>query len=110
MQTLERRVARRFVQKVPLKYKQLKNLADSEKIADAVNISRQGVYFATEEKVTKGLMVRVKLKLPKEIAGERMEEWNFTGRVAHVESLGPVNGLSGVGVQFLCYDVEPALF
>jgi len=109
MQTLERRVARRFFLKVPLRYKQLKNPADAEKAASAMNISRQGVYFATEEKVTKGLMVQVKLKMPNEIAGNQVDEWNFTGRVARVEPLGSLNGMSGVGVQFLCYEAPPAL-
>lgn len=37
--------------------------------------------------------------------GEDVAEWSFTGRVAHVEPLSPLNGKSGVGVHFLCYEV-----
>jgi len=37
-----------------------------------------------------------------------VEEWSFTGRVAHVEPLGTTNGKSGIGVQFLYYEVPPA--
>ena len=55
-------------------------------------------------------MVQLHLRMPKEIVGDAVEEWSFTGRVAHVESLGRTNGKSGVGVQFLFYEVpRPAL-
>jgi Tfp pilus assembly protein PilZ len=43
--------------------------------------------------------------MPKEIVGDGAEEWSFTGRVAHVEPLNRQNGKSGVGVQFLFYEV-----
>jgi hypothetical protein len=43
--------------------------------------------------------------MPKEIVGDEVGEWSFTGRVAHVESLSRKNGKSGVGVQFLFYEV-----
>lgn len=37
-------------------------------------------------------------------------EWCFTGRVAHVELLGPKGSKLGVGVQFLYYEVpRPSL-
>lgn len=70
-----------------------------------MNISTHGVYFATDQKVDKGLLVQLHLKMPREIMGEDVAEWSFTGRVAHVEPLNPLNGKSGVGVQFLCYEV-----
>jgi Tfp pilus assembly protein PilZ len=46
--------------------------------------------------------------MPKEIVGDDVEEWSFIGRVAHVEPLGATNEMSGVGVQFIYYEVPPA--
>jgi len=43
-----------------------------------------------------------------EIVGDGAEEWSFTGRVAHVEPLNRQNGKSGVGVQFLFFEVPLA--
>lgn len=49
-------------------------------------------------------MVELHLRMPKEIVGDAVEEWSFTGRAANVESLSRKNGKSGVGVQFLFYE------
>ena len=57
------------------------------------------------KKLAEGLMVQLHLKMPKKIVGDEVEEWSFTGRVAHVESLSRKNAKSGVGVQFLFYEV-----
>jgi len=52
----------------------------------------------------------VHLKMPREVVGDDVVEWRFTGRVAHVEPLGSTNDKSGVGVQFLYYEVpRPSL-
>lgn len=76
-----------------------------EESVSSMNISTHGVYFATDQKVREGLMVQLHLKMPKEIVGDEVDEWSFTGRVAHVEPLSRQNGKSGVGVQFLFYEV-----
>ena len=70
-----------------------------------MNISTGGVYFATDVKMREGLFVEVQLKMPQEIIGDEVTEWRYTGRVAHVESLGIANGKSGVGVQFIYYEI-----
>jgi hypothetical protein len=108
MSELDRRIARRFIMKVPLRYRPMKAPADPEQTAASMNICTHGVYFATEDKVPQGLMVQVHLKMPREIVGGDVKEWRFTGRVAHVEALGSKNGRSGVGVQFIYYEVPPA--
>jgi Tfp pilus assembly protein PilZ len=82
--------------------------ADFEQAAASMNICNHGVYFATDQKVPKGLMIQVHLKMPREVVGDDVREWCFTGRVAHVESLGATNDKSGVGVQFLYYEVPRA--
>jgi hypothetical protein len=102
MQVLDRRIARRLIMKVPLKFRPVQAPEGSEREAASMNICNQGVYFATDQKVH--------LKLPREVAGDDVAEWRFTGRVAHVETLGPIDGNSGVGVQFLYYEVpRPSL-
>lgn len=67
------------------------------------------LYFATDQKVRQGPLVQLHLKMPKEIVGDEVQIWSFTGRVAHVESLNRQNGKSGVGVQFLFYEVPRPL-
>jgi len=75
-----------------------------------MNICNHGVYFATDQKVPMGVMLQVHLKMPREVAGDDVVEWCFTGRVTHVEPLGAPNGKLGVGVQFLYYEVpRPSL-
>jgi len=75
-----------------------------------MNICSHGVYFATEQKLPKGVLIQVHLKMPSGSGGRRGGRrgngvWCFTGRVAHVESLGPTNNKLGVGVHFLYYEV-----
>ena len=101
----ERSHGYRFLMKVPLRLQATKGAALREEAVSSMNISTHGVYFATDQKVVEGLLVELHLKMPKEIVGDEVEEWSFTGRVAHVESLSRKNGKSGVGVQFLFYEV-----
>lgn len=110
MQGHERRQGHRFIMRVPLRFHATKETVLREESASSMNISTNGVYFVTDQKVTTGLMVQLHLKMPKEIAGYDVEEWSFTGRVTHVEPLNRQNGKSGVGVQFLFYEVpRPAM-
>src|ERR1700747_662439 len=101
----ERRHGHRFIMSVPLPFHETKETVLKEEAVSSMNISTRGVYFATDQKVREGLMVQLHLKMPKEIVGDDVEEWSFTGRVAHVEPLSRQNGKSGVGVQFLFYEV-----
>jgi len=101
----ERRNGHRFIMRVPLRLHAPKEAALREEAVSSMNISAHGVYFATEQKVAEGLVLQLHLKMPKEIVGDEVGEWSFTGRVAHVESLSRKNGKSGLGVQFLFYEV-----
>jgi hypothetical protein len=100
-----RRHGHRFIMRVPLRLRTTKEAAVREEVVSSMNISTHGAYFATEQKVAEGLVLQLHLKMPEEIGGDEAEEWSFTGRVAHVESLSRKNGESGVGVQFLFYEV-----
>ena len=108
MQTLERRIARRLIMKVPLKFHPLQAPDDPEQDAASMNICNHGVYFATDKKVPQGVLIQVHLKMPREVIGDDVTEWCFTGRVAHVQPLGTANDQLGVGVQFLYYEVPRA--
>ncbi|MGB2900561.1 MAG: PilZ domain-containing protein [Candidatus Acidiferrum sp.] len=109
MPAQDRRTSRRLIMKVPLRFRPMKATSIPEETAAAsMNISTHGVFFATDQKVSKGLLLQVHLKMPREIIGDDVEEWSFTARVAHVESLGAANEISGVGVQFLYYEVPRA--
>ena len=104
----ERRSTRRLIMKVPLRFHAVEdngNNGDSEQSANAMNICSHGVYFATDQKLPKGVLIQVHLKMPREVVGDDVAEWCFTGRVAHVEPLGAMNDKLGVGVQFLYYEV-----
>ncbi len=105
MRAQERRHGHRFIMKVPLRFHAVEDSAVKEERVSSMNISTQGVYFATDQNLREGLLVQLHLKMPREIVGDEVEEWSFTGRVAHVESLSRQNGKTGVGVQFLFYEV-----
>jgi len=104
----ERRFARRMIMKVPLRFRPVKAPPDSEREAASMNICNHGVYFATDQRVHEGVMIQVHLKMPREVIGDDVTEWCFTGRVAHVQPLGAANDKLGVGVQFLYYEVPRA--
>jgi hypothetical protein len=105
MPTLERRITPRLIMHVPLKFRPVQAPDGSEKDSASMNICNHGVYFATDQMLPTGVIIQVHLKMPREVVGDDVTEWCFTGRVAHVESLGGTNDKSGVGVQFLCYEV-----
>jgi Tfp pilus assembly protein PilZ len=107
MPAQDRRTSRRLIMKVPLRFRPMEATSVPEENAASMNISTHGVFFATEQKVSKGLMLQLHLKMPKEIVGDEVDEWSFTCRVAHVEPLGTSNEMSGVGVHFLYYEVPP---
>ena len=103
MQGHERRHGHRFIMRVPLRFHATKEAALREESVSSMNISTHGVYFATDQKIDEGVLVQLHLKMPKEIVGDDVGEWSFTGRVGQ-------NGKSGVGVQFLFYEVpRPSL-
>src|SRR2546422_3506426 len=63
----ERRSTRRFIMRVPLRFRPMKQASIPEESAASMNISTHGVYFATATKVSEGVLVQVHLKMPREI-------------------------------------------
>src|SRR5260370_7352989 len=101
MPTLERRITRRLIMNVPLKFRPVQAPDGSEKDAASMNICNHGVYFATDQMLPTGVIIQVHLKMPREVVGSDVTEWCFTGRAAQLELLGTPDGKSRVPSQFL---------
>lgn len=103
--TIERRLAARLIKRVPMQITLTLESSAESLLAETMNISTTGAYFATSLKLREGVQLELRLKVPEEIKSLPALECKFIGRVAHVEPLGN-NGLSGVGVHFLYYSLD----
>ena len=101
----ERRLGARYIKRIPMQVAIAKrNLSQNHSTA-TMNISRSGLYFATDLPLREGTELELRLKVPEEIKSLPPIECKFIARVAHVERMGN-NGMSGVGVHFLYYSVD----
>jgi hypothetical protein len=105
--SLDRRLSRRLCFKTPLRLRIWKSAAPEES-AESLNLSQNGVYFATNSAIREGETVEILLNMPEEITDEPATEWRCTGHVVRVERVNSVGGTLGVGVQFDCYEVSRA--
>src|SRR5271168_1585181 len=105
--SLNRRLSRRLSLKTPLRVRIWKSKI-AEEIAESLNLSQNGVYFATNSAIREGEIVEILLNMPAEITDEPSVGWRCTGHVVRVESMDSERGTSGVGVQFDCYEVSRA--
>ena len=103
--SLNRRLSRRLPLKTPLRVRIWKSSAPEES-AESLNLSQNGVYFATNTAIREGETVEILLNMPKEITDEPSTEWRCTGHVVRVEAVDSAQGKLGVGVQFDCYEVS----
>jgi Tfp pilus assembly protein PilZ len=103
--SLNRRLSRRLSLKTPLRVRIWKSSA-SEESAESLNLSQNGVYFATNTPIREGETVEILLNMPEEISDEPSTEWRCTGHVVRVEPVDSAQGKLGVGVQFDCYEVS----
>jgi hypothetical protein len=102
---LNRRLSRRLSLKTPLRVRIWKSLAPEES-AESLNLSQNGVYFATNTPIREGETVEILLNMPEEISDEPSTEWRCTGHLVRVEAVDSTQGTLGVGVQFDCYEVS----
>lgn len=102
---MERRLAARLIKRVPMEVTVSKMNSAESHPAETMNISNNGAYFATNLKLSAGVKLKLRLKIPEEIRSLPPLKCTFIGRVAHVEPLGK-NGMSGVGVHFLYYSLD----
>ena len=100
----DRRLALRHDLKVSLRVRVWKSQFPEER-AESVNLSAQGIFFATNSLLPIGEVVEVLLKMPEQITGEPATEWLCAGHVVRVEAVDSPRGKMGVGVQFDCYEI-----
>ena len=104
-QVSDRRRARRHGVRAPLRVR-LWRSAMPEQRGESLNLSRQGIYFATDTPLAEGEAVELLLTMPEEVSGEPPTEWRYTGHVLRVDRVDSPGGIFGVGVQFDCYEVS----
>lgn len=68
--------------------------------AQSLNLSERGVFFTTTAPFTRGDLIEVLLKMPKEITGQPPTEWRCTGMVVRIERGARPERKIGVGVAF----------
>jgi hypothetical protein len=100
----DRRIARRFKLRVPLRFQNIDTHPKSRHAAKSINVSTSGVYFETDLKLKVGQVVEVRMRMPKRVAGKLTNERCFTGRVVHIEPKKIPPGHTGIGVYFLYYE------
>jgi hypothetical protein len=103
----DRRLSRRLNFKTPLRVRIWKSTAP-ERRTESLNLSLNGVFFATDSPIREGETVEILLKMPEEITDEPTTEWRCTGHVVRVERVDSSRGKLGVGVCFDCYEVSRA--
>jgi PilZ domain-containing protein len=104
MTRIERRLAERFHIKIPLRVRIAKSSAP-EHVAEALNVSTRGVYFATDVPLSKGTPVHLVFEMPEEVTHKPASEWRCTGHVVHVQRSSSPQRVAYVGVGFDCYEV-----
>ena len=102
MNWIERRTVKRLIMRVPMRVRVISEVPQYERAVESLNISIRGTYFPSGEKFRVGEEVEIRLRMPEVVVSGQKTEWRFTGRVTHVDKLGPY-GKSGVGVYFLYY-------
>jgi hypothetical protein len=65
----DRRFAQRHIVKTALRVRVWKSDLPEER-AESVNLSRRGIFFATNSRLSEGEVVEILLKMPEEITGE----------------------------------------
>lgn len=98
----DRRQTKRLIMRVPMWVRGVTEQPLPEHGVESLNISLLGTYFAADSKFHVGDKIEVRLKMPEIVFAGQKTQWCFTGRVTHVDRLGP-NGKTGVGVHFLYY-------
>ena len=101
MPASERRRTRRFKVSIPLRFNAA---AENAHRANSIDVSMNGVCFATHHMLRVGQRVELQLRIPKRVTGITPTDRCFTGRVVHIKPNGSSAGALQVGVQFLYYE------
>jgi len=101
MKVSDRRLSRRQSLRIPLLVRIAKSTAPERRVESA-NLSKSGIYFATDLPLREGSVVQLFLKMPAKIVGKSME-MRYTGHVVRFQPISSLPKMLGVGVQFDCY-------
>jgi hypothetical protein len=101
----DRRLSRRHTLRAALRIRVRKsNLA--EQPAESENLSKRGVFFATDLPIAKGAALDLLVEMPEEVTGVPPAQWLCTGHVVRLVPMDSPKGQTGVGVQFDFYEVS----
>jgi hypothetical protein len=94
----DRRFASRFNVAIPLQYR-FWNLVGPGRATESINISKCGIYFASDSPLAPGAALRISLQMPKEITGVPSVEWNCLGHVVRLQPSTDAAEKVGVAVR-----------
>lgn len=100
MEYPERRNAKRYLVRVPLRFRWFSPPADSEHFGEMLDVSPHGVCFVSTIPLAVGSIVEVFLRLPEGILGRTSDEWRWLGKVVHARSLIALDERTTVGIRF----------
>jgi hypothetical protein len=102
----ERRITPRFKLHTHFTFHRKEADQGSPQEANAINISTRGVYFASSLGFCVGEFLEVSVEVPRRLTGTKSISRRFASRVAHVEPGCTPQEQSGIGVQFLYYELN----
>lgn len=109
MSSSERRVDHRINVRVPLRFRPLDNPGSPVQMAESVNVSQRGIYFASAATLAVGTPVEVQFKMQGEFGGQNGSEVKCAARVVHVEPDTFLGGKAGVGLHIERYETMRAV-
>src|SRR5438045_9163966 len=101
----ERRLAERHELKTQVRLR-VRSSSLGEQEVKSENISRRGVFFTTDLRLTEGTILDLLLEMPEAISGVRAAHWNCMGHVVRGVPAESQNSAVGSGVQFDSYRVS----
>jgi hypothetical protein len=102
----ERRLAKRFGLKIPIRVRISRSSAPEQRV-ESLNLSARGICFATDLPLREGAPVNLVFEMPEEVSHKPTSEWHCTGHVVHIQANGSLQRPLCVGVAFDCYEVLP---
>jgi hypothetical protein len=100
MEMTERRVIARYNVRIAIRFRSV-GLATNgiEHRTETLNISRRGLFFASDVDLRVGMPIELALRLPREVTGYEAVDARCFGRVIHARTGMFADGRSGYGVE-----------
>jgi hypothetical protein len=100
MDASERRVLTRYNIRTPLRFRTINLSGDrSDHFTEAINVSRNGFYFATSAPLKIGMPIEATLRMPAEITDGEARMTSCTARVVRMKTQPYKDGRVGFGVE-----------